>query len=161
MTNRLFTENQCKDIIKKAEELDNWSHNISNNFSYNIVTFNSDKYISDIITDYCSKYLKLNVLNINMGVIKYKVNDYMGRHYDRNSGTDFNKDFLYNINVRLNDEFSGGEFYLKDKIFESKVGDVYHYKSTEWHEVKPITNGVRYIALFYIRERDIGTNKII
>jgi tetratricopeptide (TPR) repeat protein len=50
---------------------------------------------------------------------------------------------------------------LNDKLFVAEVGDVYHYKSTEYHEVKPITGGIRYTGLFYIRERDLGISKII
>lgn len=155
-----FTKKECDSIIQYTESLNNWEFKESENYSYSVSSVNLSDEISNKIKLYLKNILNLSLLNVNTLLIKYNVNDYMGRHYDRNDGTDFNKDFLYNINVRLNDDFEGGEFYLKDKIFESQVGDVYHYKSTEWHEVKPITHGVRYVALFYIRERDIGINKI-
>jgi hypothetical protein len=58
------------------------------------------------------------------------------------------------VNVVLNDDFEGGEFWLDDNLLENnKPGMVYYYDSLQWNEVKEINNGVRYSILCYVRER--------
>ena len=60
----------------------------------------------------------------------------------------------------LNDEFEGGEFYLNDTKLEGNTpGIAYTYNSFEFHEVKPVTSGIRYSMLCYVRERDFITKE--
>jgi hypothetical protein len=157
MHKKLFTKNECNDIIKFCEEQNNWKDRTH----YQIYAFEPEEHISNKIINYGKEQLGLSILHVNLGVIRYLVGYNFPRHIDRWAEFEFNKDFVYNINVKLNDEYEGGEFYLNDKLFIADVGDVYHYKSTEYHEVKVITKGVRYSGLFYIRERDLGISKII
>lgn len=157
MHKKLFTKNECNEIIKFSEEQNIWidySH-------YQTFTFQPKENISSKIINYGKEQLGLSILNINLGVIRYLEGNHFPRHIDRNKKIEFNKDFVYNINLKLNDDYEGGEFFLNDKLFVADVGDLYHYKSTEYHEVKPITKGIRYTGLFYIRERDLGISKII
>jgi hypothetical protein len=160
MYKKLFAKNECDDLISFAEGQDKWK-NVSGFSSYQIITFQPNDYVSDKIINYGRETLGLSILSVNMAVLKYQVGDHFPRHIDRNKEHEFNKDFLYNINVKLNDDYEGGEFFLNDKLFVADVGDVYHYKSTEFHEVKPVTKGLRYTGLFYIRERDLGVSKLI
>lgn len=157
MHKQLFTKNECNDIIKFCEEQNNWK----DKSHYQAYLFQPDNYISNKIINYGKEHFGLSIFNINLAVIRYLEGDDYPRHIDRDTNSEFNKDFLYNINLKLNDEYEGGEFFLNDKLFKAEVGDVYHYKSTEFHEVKPVIRGVRYTGLFYIRERDIGISKII
>jgi Rps23 Pro-64 3,4-dihydroxylase Tpa1-like proline 4-hydroxylase len=159
MQKKLFTKNECNEIISFCEKENQWKK-ISNGVDYQIFLFTPSESISDKIIKYSKEILGLSILNVNLAVLKYVEGDYFPRHIDR-AGNGFNRDFLYNINLKLNDEYEGGEFLLNDRVFIAEVGDVYHYKSTEFHEVKPITKGVRYTGLFYLRERDIGISKII
>jgi len=159
MKTKLFTKNECNEIISFCENENSWKK-ITNGVSYQIFIFKPDESISNKIIKYSSEILGLSILTVNLAVIKYSVGDYFPRHTDR-AGNGFNRDFLYNINLKLNDDYEGGDFFLNDKLFKAEVGDVYHYKSTEFHEVKSVIRGVRYGALFYIRERDIGISKII
>jgi len=56
----------------------------------------------------------------------------------------------------LNDDYEGGEFWLDDELFQGNLpGHVYYYNSTQWHEVKPVTKGIRYSLLCFVRERDL------
>jgi hypothetical protein len=157
MHKKLFTDTECSEIIRFSEKQNKWV----NNSHYQIFVFQPDESISNKIIKYGKEKLGLSILNVNLGVIKYLVGDSYPRHIDRNQEIEFNKDFVYNINLKLNDEYEGGEFFLNDELLIAEVGDVYHYKSTQYHEVKPITNGIRYSGLFYIRERDLGISKII
>jgi hypothetical protein len=163
MHKKLFTKNECSDIIKFCEEQNKWEQPPLYGYEphYQIYSFQPEKYISNKIINYGKEHLGLSIFNVNLGVIRYSVGDYFHRHIDRNPNDKFNKDFVFNINLKLNDDYEGGEFFLNDKLFVAEVGDVYHYKSTEYHEVKPITGGIRYTGLFYIRERDLGISKII
>jgi hypothetical protein len=160
MYKKLFAKNECDDLISFAEGQNKWKK-VSGFSSYQIFIFQPSVHVSDKIINYGRETLGLLILCVNMAVLKYQVGDYFPRHIDKNKGYEFNKDFLYNINVKLNDNYEGGEFFLNEKLFVADVGDVYHYKSTEVHEVKPITKGLRYTGLFYIRERDLGVSKLI
>jgi Rps23 Pro-64 3,4-dihydroxylase Tpa1-like proline 4-hydroxylase len=159
MQKKLFTKNECNEIISFCEKENQWEK-INNGVNYQIFLFSPNESISDRIINYSKELLGLSILNVNLAVLKYIEGDYFPRHIDRGE-TGFNRDFLYNINLKLNDDYEGGDFLLNDKVFVAEVGDVYHYKSTEFHEVKPITKGIRYTGLFYVRERDIGVSKII
>lgn len=154
---KVFTKNECNEIIEFSEKEKKWidkSH-------YQISLFQPNEYISNKIINYVKTHIGLSILNVNLGVIKYLVGGSYPRHIDRNKNIEFNKDFVYNINLKLNDDYEGGNFFLNDELFFAEVGDLYHYKSTQYHEVKPITKGIRYTGLFYIRERDLGISKII
>jgi hypothetical protein len=157
MRKKLFTKNECNVIIKFSEEQNNWT----DKSHYQIIIFQPNEYISNKIIIYGKEYLGLSILKVNLGVIRYLKGNSYPRHIDRNEEIEFNKDFVYNINLKLNDNYEGGDFFLNDELFHAEVGDLYHYKSTQYHEVKPITKGIRYIGLFYIRERDLGISKII
>ena len=134
---------------KKGKAYDTKGHR------YQVTYFELYNEIKDIIVSYCKDILKLEISRVNVGIIKCEKDSFFGRHQDRLSKSEFTKDFLYNINVRLNDDYKGGEFYLDDSPYHKPVGEIYHYKSSQYHEVKKITEGVRYTAIFYIRERDI------
>lgn len=159
MKKKLFTKNECDQIILFSENMNQWK-TITNEVSYKIFFFEPNESVSMKIMEYAKQVLGLSIMTVNLAVLKYVEGDYFPRHTDR-LGKGFNRDFLYNINLKLNDEYEGGEFFLNDNLFTAEVGDVYHYKSTEFHEVKPITKGTRYSGLFYLRERDVAISKII
>jgi predicted 2-oxoglutarate/Fe(II)-dependent dioxygenase YbiX len=149
---------QCKNLINTAESI-GWKPEITKLHNYKVVTFEVNDEIKDIITSYCENNLNLEIKKVNVGIMKYEKDCFFERHIDRYSESESNHDFLYNINVRLNDDYKGGEFYLNDSPYQKPVGEIYHYKSTEYHEVKRITEGIRYTAIFYIRERDVIKDK--
>jgi len=160
MRKKLFTKNECDEIILFSENQNRWKE-INNGAVYSIVFFKPNEFISDKIIHYSKEILGLSILNVNLAVLKYIEGGGFPRHTDRNKEIELNRDFLYNINLKLNDDYEGGDFFLNDKLFTADVGDVYHYKSTEFHEVKPVIKGIRYTGLFYLRERDIAISKIL
>jgi hypothetical protein len=151
---------QCKYLINLSESKKGWKRiRFGSKTSYRTVMFGLDnEEIKYLIIKYCNDYLNITIDNVNVGIIKYETGDLFQRHIDNGGSTHrnlFSKDFIYNINVILNDDYEGGEFYLNDKPYPKPPGEIYHYKSNEYHEVKKITNGIRYSALFYIRYQDI------
>jgi hypothetical protein len=165
---RLFTVDECSEIIKFVETKCDWNyiHDQYDNGETFSQYFYADVSDNDLIIDKFKSYIKsefnFKLDTINVTVIKYLEGYRFNRHIDRIQHREKNHDFVFNINVVLNDEFVGGEFWLDDKLMEGNTaGMVYYYNSDQWHEVKSIKKGIRYSMLCYVRERDFinKTNK--
>lgn len=158
---------QCRTLIDLAESKDSWSRiRGGSRTSYSTCTFKiKDLSIYDLLSDYCALNIGVNFNPSKVSIIKYNVGDRIQRHTDLGSdfysSNKFTGDVVYNVNIRLNEEYSGGEFYLQDKPFIKAVGEIYHYKSDVYHEVKEVLSGVRYIALIGITQSDIDGDKKI
>ena len=162
---KLFTKEECLEVIQYAESKNSWTggkinlphlKNIKVESRPKIVPLWDLEFFRERLLSYAKEELNLDIKTAGIYVMKYNTGDWFPRHKDRNEKTEFNMDFLYNINVVLNDEFEGGEFYIEDKLITYNTpGMVYHYKSDVYHEVKPVTKGTRYSALFFVRDRDI------
>lgn len=155
-----LSKEQCQCLIDLAESTYGWNSIKWGKTSYEIAPFNNFEIddITNIIKEYCIENINLEVDNINICVLRYKKGCGFERHIDYGQGK-FTGDYLYNINVILNDEFEGGQFWLDDKPLKKEVGEIYHYKSNQYHEVKKVTSGIRYSCLFYVRYRDIKDKK--
>lgn len=155
-----FSEEECKEIIDITEKQNYWEYRGGKNAIYYL---NNDvgvpEHIKSKIIGYCDNVLGITLSDVKLGVIKYKVGGYFSKHQDIDPKSEWNNDFVYNINVRLNNDYGGGDFLIDDEVLRKDVGDIYHYRSDKYHEVKPITHGVRYVALFYIRKREIIAQK--
>ena len=156
---KLFNREECLDMIKKSEQQNNWQRNVRlKKYSYFTANLELSSIQMDIVKKYCKQSLNLDVENINLGILKYIPNDFFAKHIDKVANLEFNSDFIYNVNMRLNDNYVGGDFYLDGKLFNQSVGTIYSYKSNTYHEVTTVESGIRYSALFYIRERDLKRN---
>lgn len=156
-----LSQSQCKRLIDLAENKNKWDRirgGSKTSYRTSIIEL-QDRDIVSKIEDYCKDGLKINKVCSKIAIIKYIPGDSIQRHTD--AGTDFKdkSDFVssavYNINIRLNDEFEGGDFFLDDKLYFKPVGEIYHYDSDVYHEVKEISKGVRYIALVTISQKDV------
>lgn len=159
---KLFTDEECKEVIKFLENRNKWDYirrsepNDELYAEYYVSKFIENDFVSEKFKTYIKKEFSFDVNVANVAALKYLPNFKFGRHIDRSYHLEFNKDFLYNINVTLNDDYEGGEFWLDDELFEGNLpGYVYCYNSTQWHEIKPITKGIRYSLLCFVRERDL------
>jgi predicted 2-oxoglutarate/Fe(II)-dependent dioxygenase YbiX len=151
-----ISNNHCRYLIELSESKNLWKRVKTGGSYYSTLFEVEDGEIKDLIIQYCSEYLNLDISTINVGILKYIEGDLIQKHVDSGSATNLlSKDFIYNINILLNDDYEGGEFYLNDQPYLKPVGEIYHYKSSEYHEVKKVKRGVRYCALFYIRYGDI------
>lgn len=77
---------------------------------------------------------------------EYQVGDKFDLHIDRNEE---NLDRIWNLGIQLNSDYVGGDYICYSRNNESiniskKNGNVVAYTSDTLHEIKEITNGVRY-----------------
>jgi hypothetical protein len=158
---QLFTLDECYRIIEYMESINGWKQSSGSLASYSSIPFTPDKWIQSKIIKYCKDTIGIDIQSVDCVGLKYEVGDLFPPHTDRHENKEFYKDFLYNINMILNNDYTGGEFKLKGVPFIHNPGVVYHYNSYELHEVTEITSGIRYSILFYIRERDFNYKKPI
>lgn len=162
MIKNLFTKDECFNIIDRAENLNDWRPLINNIYHYQISKLNLQPTEESRIIDYCKDFLDIDLEVVDASIMKYEKGDFIKRHVDRfvdiESKTKYHTNMLYNINMILNNEFEGGEFYLNGSPYIQDIGTVYHYRSDQFHEVKPVKSGTRYSVLFYIKESYIKRN---
>ena len=158
---KLLSDNECIEIVDFLEKREDWSLKIHLDENeeiyahYYMRVFTELEFVKNKFKNFIESEFSFKVHEVNIYALKYYPNFKFGRHFDRAYNKESNKDFVYNINVVLNDDFEGGEFWLDDKLLEGNTrGMVYYYDSTQWHEVKPIVSGTRYSMLYYVRERD-------
>lgn len=164
---QLFTLDECNQIINSLDT-DNWKRiryqpevNTPLMADYFLMEYIKDDFVKHRFRNLINSNFHFKVNEVNIHVIKYNEGQFFGRHTDRNKNSEKLKDFFYNINVVLNDEFEGGEFWLDDKLFLGNTpGVAYYYNSDTWHEVTPIVKGTRYSMLCYVRERDFLKKEI-
>lgn len=164
---RLFTLEECSDIINFIKDKPEWEyvHDVDKNGNtlsrYHVLpNVDSNEFVSNKFKKFIDSHLLVKVDKVTVYALKYLPGYSFGRHTDRIQRKDKNQDFVFNINVVLNDDFKGGEFWLDDMPLEGNTpGMVYYYNSTQWHEVKEITDGVRYSILCFVRERDYVSKK--
>ncbi len=80
-------------------------------------------------------------------------------HIDRVPESAYHKDFIWNVNIILNNDYEGGYFLINDNQYKLEEGSIYYYKSDTSHGVSKILGGNRYVFLYHIRERDIRKQK--
>lgn len=162
---RIFTEDECRNILNSLDNVEwkRFNHNIKEeNFvcDYYLIEYNENEFVTNAFKNIINSSFSFKVDTVNIFLLKYLTGGSFGRHTDRKSSSEHHKDYIYNINVLLNDEFEGGEFYLNDTKLEGNTpGIAYTYNSFEFHEVKPVTSGIRYSMLCYVRERDFITKE--
>lgn len=159
-THKLFTKDECSLIIKEIGEKYVSYHNRRDygvdNSSYNKTDLNPDSWYYNRIKDYINTELKYDHdVNGTLVLLTYNKGDKFPVHVDKVVGSEYHEDFIYNINIVLNDEYEGGEFTILGKEYKEPAGTIYYYKSNTPHGVNEITNGERYVLLYHIRERDI------
>lgn len=155
----ILSSEKCKELIDSAEEKNSWQvRKFGSSVSYQTTSCKIDTELDLILREYCAQELKINIIKTSLNILKYEVGDLFGRHKDQDKNIP-GQTWLFNINVRLNDDYEGGEFFLNDSPYHQPVGKFYHYKSSEYHEVKKITKGVRYSGLFYIEFDNVKDKK--
>ena len=92
---------------------------------------------------------------------KYKI----GGHYDWHTDVGINfKERFCSIVIQLNEEYTAGELLYEDInknviTFKSGVGNMFIFNSNIQHKVNPITTGIRYSLVTWIKLRPIKTFK--
>lgn len=111
-------------------------------------------FVFDSITEDIKKISQDYILSQDeYRLLIYQVGDFFKPHVD---GITYGKSSAGSINnvlsggYILNDEFKGGEFYLNRKKLETNIGEIFTFGRDEVHEVKPVTEGVRYSIHFAV-----------
>ena len=157
---QLFTKEECIKIINYAEANSNWERMESRStddvkYKYFVNDMSDYDFVADRFVLYVKEKLNYNLSYPTILVLKYIPGDFFGKHIDSNNNETFSHDGIENVNTILNDTFTGGEFYLDNKKITTTPGNVYHYKSSTYHEVTEVIDGVRYSLLCYVRTRNL------
>lgn len=151
-----FTPKECLDIINLSKILkviktdggyaDNKAVNyigwqIPNVENYQWI-FN--RMVNKFITD--NKNVIVNNYPKHIGLHKFKIGDKFARH------SDTNKNRIWAIGTNLNEEYTGGDFYLYEpnKLLPKKMGEIYCFNSHTEHEVTEIKTGERWSLILFI-----------
>lgn len=88
--------------------------------------------------------------------LKYSTDGYAKRHRDRFTT-------YKTISVILSDDFEGGDMYINDiKIELNKKGDFVVFNGgKDFHEVTPITKGIRDVLIIWFSKRHLKFNSTL
>lgn len=178
-TKKLFTKEECEKIIKlaksnedkddvvwdiAAKKYEGWHFNYRNE---------NNRWVYDRLFDWLSEEtgekvnkvkLIIDTMECPQFVHQYSKGDFFIRHKDKMPNNTFYR--KYNIGIQLNEDYGGGEFVVWDKdeneyTAPKEIGTALFYESELPHEVKAITNGVRYAFILILDADYIENNKSI
>ena len=149
---RLFLKEECSQLIDWIETLNNFKQTHLANYHFSELDDTFPGYSK--IKNWCNVNLRFESSGW-LQCFKYLDGQSFPLHRDRNSAYDFAKDSSINVNVVLNDDYDGGEFYTNDVYYKNEPGMIYWYSSNQLHGVTEVKNGTRYVLLYTIREREI------
>lgn len=155
---KLFTKEECNEILYILSKY-NLVQVASNGDSYKIQKIEKTYWFYERMVEWVKKELNLDLKEPGVVVLKYEEGDSMALHIDKGEGKKHHQDFVWNVNLILNDEYEGGCFVLDGKEYKEPAGSIYYYPSDKLHGVTEITSGERYILVMYVRQRDIKLNK--
>ncbi len=164
-----FTKEECNTIINLSLELEGTNRDVNSknierpreNISYtyyNIYKNEKVEWIFNRISDYLTQEKNIEIIKPFhiIHLHKYLTGNKFERH----------KDIYYpnqalNVGVCLNDDYDGGDFLLYNPtyIIPKKAGFIYSFKNTTEHEVKEITNGIRYSLILFLFEDNLKLKK--
>lgn len=160
---QIFSKEECDQIIEYGN-IKGW-----NEFDYmllnNTFCIIENDWVMNRIYDYLYKDSNI-VMNhpVPMYIMKYEVGGKNRLHRD-SDWTDTRKskynDRILTTNVLLNDEFKGGELIVSGEVYEQKVGHIFFHHAKIPHEVKTLTEGVRYTLICFIHNLDIHKEKAL
>ena len=118
--------------------------------TYNRAAISAETFFCNLynkqLTDIVKKYITVNSDEYisNIHYINYKTGEEGKRHVDSGASE---KTFI----ILLNDDFEGGEFYLKREPIPFKKGEILQFNGNHYHEIKPITKGNREVLVIWLK----------
>jgi PKHD-type hydroxylase len=123
--------------------------------------------ITKKIIDTIQKEYKFNGFNLKLNdsfqFTEYKTDDFFNWHTDYTK-KNFGKNRVCSMIIQLNNEYSGGDFELKDENgniieLERGTGNLFIFLSDIEHRVKIVTSGVRYSLVNWLSTIPIDNYK--
>ncbi len=116
-------------------------------------------FVFDAITEDIKKINQDYVLSQDeYRLLIYQVGDFFKPHVDGITYSESNISSINNVlsgGYILNNNFKGGEFYLNKKKLKTNIGKIFTFGRNEIHEVKPVTEGIRYSIHFAVNSSKI------
>ena len=91
---------------------------------------------------------------------EYTENCYFSNHVDRYPQHPERVMTLI-VNLSSPTEYGGGELYIDNKIVSKDKGSSYLFDSSTEHELKKITNGVRYSLIIWLESHNLVKETLI
>ena len=147
--------NVIKDVYRNGEEnagdveTNPYNRRIGKN-GYNTNLVKSETFFCDTsnkeLVNVVKKYITLNETMeyiANMHYINYKIGEEAKEHYDTGSS-------IRTYVILLNDNFTGGEFYLDNIHIPLNLGQIIEFDANLLHKVTPIISGNREVIAIWI-----------
>lgn len=166
---QFLTKEECDSIIEEYSKLDLKIAKIGTELTEDelksirnseIVMVQID-WIKDKIESLLKKEIQFKGYELDE-IEKFQFTKYsIGGHYDWHTDTGLNFEYRFcSIVIQLNDEYNGGELLYKDYDsteiqFEKGVGNLFIFNSSTEHKVNPITYGIRYSLVSWIKLKEI------
>jgi len=165
----LFTKDECMGILNSVNTNYKNSKTVD---SYGVIKENRYRTSTqnEIQIEGKLKNLLLNKLS-HFGVsdfptfghiVKYQVGEYFKKHIDWGSDYPYRYKTLI-IQLSTHDDYGGGKLVLyenkKIKPIDTTIGNTLIFDSNILHEVTPVTMGVRYAFVCWLRKKDFNIDK--
>lgn len=170
---QFLTKEECNSIIKECSKLNLKVAQVGAEFSGDELKSLRDSNIVMVDIDWIKTKLE-SVLKNEIQfkgyeldeIEKFQFTKYVNDgHYDWHTDTGLNFEYRFcSIVIQLNDEYNGGELLYKNYDsteiqFEKGIGNLFIFSSSTEHKVNPISQGVRYSLVSWIRLKQISGYK--
>jgi hypothetical protein len=158
----IFTKEECQKIIEFFKDTED---RILNNDTpgqtrvkykgYLVKHTDNSEFLYKKLFDFFEKHIGKKIYSYppEIYIMQYDVGDLFSQH------TDNIKERIYVMGIQLNDDYEGGDyiFYEEDgvKIINKDIGTCYITSALTSHEVKMITNGIRYSLVAFVDKNSI------
>ena len=165
----ILTPKECKSII-----------DMNTGFTQSKVVRNEKEYVSEIRTSSESKVdtseevksmllPKLSKYGVSdlpktFNLLKYEVGQQFKKHKDVGSHIHTIKRYKTLI-IQLSENYKGGELIVWDGddeiICDTTAGNMILFPSELFHQAKVITDGIRYVMVFFLERKHLGITKTL
>ena len=115
-----------------------------------ISDFSEFKFVSELINKDLKKINKFYEVSEFITFLIYNEGDFFGNHIDGPSYSSNKLNTVLTGGYLLNTDYKGGDFILENKKLSVSIGELFVFGRNDWHEVKEVTEGVRYSLHFAI-----------
>jgi predicted 2-oxoglutarate/Fe(II)-dependent dioxygenase YbiX len=153
---QVFSKEECTAILERYATNTAWTPGAVGT-QYRIVEEVSilhDEFIFDTINKHTTQLGLLKELVL----LRYTP----GGKYNKHKDSNHLNNRIYSFSIPLNvGEYKGGQFFLEDKVVELKTGRALIFNSSEYHGVKPVEQGIRFVIVGWIHKNTEQKRSII